>query len=184
MVQVLAVLHRARHSDPLLQGSLHRPTLAQPTTTTTAPPSAGLDVVGLYLLCPAPAFAASATQLAALAEAAAKELSGRLPSLLVLHIDSVSGGLALREAAVRELRPAELKVAPLLDQLVMLQSRCGSWAGWVGGWVGSRWATGLCRKRYAWPRCRYTAGLALAALLPPHPPILLPTHPPMPTPQV
>lgn len=80
-------------------------------------------MVGLYVLCPAAAFAAAAAQLAALAEAAAKELSGRLPSLLVLHVDATSGALAAREGAVRELRPAELKTAPLLDQLVLLQAR-------------------------------------------------------------
>ena len=83
---------------------------------------AGLDVVGLYVLCPGAAFAGAASQLAALADAAAKELSSRLPSLLLLHIDSVSGALSLREAAFG-LRPAELKVVPLADQMVQLQSR-------------------------------------------------------------
>lgn len=78
--------------------------------------------MGLYVLCPGAAFAGAATQLAALADAAAKELSSRLPSLLLVHIDSVSGALTLREAAFG-LRPAELKVAPLADQMVQLQSR-------------------------------------------------------------
>ncbi|PRW61426.1 odr-4-like protein [Chlorella sorokiniana] len=82
----------------------------------------GLDVVGLYVLCSGAAFAGATSQLAALADAAAKELSSRLPSLLLLHIDSVSGALTLREAAFG-LRPAELKVAPLADQMVQLQSR-------------------------------------------------------------
>lgn len=74
------------------------------------------------MLCPGAAFAGAASQLAALADAAAKELSSRLPSLLLLHIDSVSGALSLREAAFG-LRPAELKVVPLADQMVQLQSR-------------------------------------------------------------
>lgn len=78
--------------------------------------------MGLYVLCPGAAFAGATSQLAALADAAAKELSSRLPSLLLLHIDSVSGALTLREAAFG-LRPAELKVAPLSDQMVQLQSR-------------------------------------------------------------
>ncbi len=94
----------------------------QHTACFALPTHAGLDVVGLYVLCPGAAFAGAASQLAALADAAAKELSSRLPSLLLLHIDSVSGALSLREAAFG-LRPAELKVVPLADQMVQLQSR-------------------------------------------------------------
>ncbi len=86
---------------------------------------AGLDVVGLYVLCPAAAFAGASGLLAALAGQAAKELTARLPSLLLLHIDSVSGALTLREAGGSGggLRPCELKVAPLMDQMVQLHSR-------------------------------------------------------------
>lgn len=93
------------------------------------PLHAGLDVVGLYVVCPAAAFAAAGPLLASLAEAAAKELSGRLPSLLVLHVDAVTGAVAAREAGPGSLRPAEHKAAPLLDQMVQLQSRCGRWWG-------------------------------------------------------
>ncbi|KAI3432265.1 hypothetical protein D9Q98_003825 [Chlorella vulgaris] len=87
----------------------------------------GLDVVGFYLLCPAAAFAAAAAPLTALAAHAGRELSGRLSSLLLLHIDSVSGELSLRDggpgAGTAALRPCELKLAKLLDQMVLLQSR-------------------------------------------------------------
>lgn len=92
------------------------------------PSPAGLDVVGFYLLCPAAAFAAAAAPLTALAAHAGRELSGRLSSLLLLHIDSVSGELSLRDggpgAGTAALRPCELKLAKLLDQMVLLQSRC------------------------------------------------------------
>lgn len=86
---------------------------------------AGLDIVGFYVLCPAAAFAGAAGALAALAAAACKELSAArgLPSLLLLHMDSVTGALALREAGPGQLRPAELRVAGVADQMATLQSR-------------------------------------------------------------
>lgn len=84
-----------------------------------------MDIVGFYVLCPAAAFAGAAGALAALAAAASKELSGArdLPSLLLLHLDSVLGALTLREASFGQLRPAELRVAGMADQIVTLQSR-------------------------------------------------------------
>lgn len=105
---------------------------------------AGLDVVGFFVLCPAAAFTGAAGALAALASAASKELAGGLPSLLVLHIDSVTGALTLREAAGGSgsgsgLRPCDLKLSAVLDQMVQLQSRwaAGMGAGEVGwGWHG------------------------------------------------
>ncbi|PSC73285.1 odr-4-like protein isoform X1 [Micractinium conductrix] len=88
----------------------------------------GLDVVGFYLLCPSAAFAGGAGAVSYLAEAAGKEgLAAGLPSLLLLHMDSVSGAMALRElpAGLRGAapRPAELRTAPVLDQLVTVTSR-------------------------------------------------------------
>ena len=84
-------------------------------------------MVGFYVLCPAAAFAGAAGLLAALVGQAAKELGGGLPSLLVLHMDSVTGALSLREAGGAggaSLRPCELKAAGgLLNQMVQLQSR-------------------------------------------------------------
>lgn len=90
--------------------------------------TAGLDVVGFYLLCPSAAFAGGAGAVSYLAEAAGKEgLAAGLPSLLLLHMDSVSGAMALRElpAGLRGAapRPAELRTAPVLDQLVTVTSR-------------------------------------------------------------
>jgi len=80
------------------------------------------------VFCPAASFSGAAGQLAALAGAAAKELSGGLPSLFVLHVDSVSGALALRETPTSgsggSLRPCEVKVAAgVVEQMVQLQSR-------------------------------------------------------------
>ncbi|KAL4424038.1 hypothetical protein ABPG75_001339 [Micractinium tetrahymenae] len=86
----------------------------------------GLDIVGFYVLCPAAAFVGAAAALAGLVCAASKELSGArdLPSLLVLHMDSVTGALTLREAGFGQLRPADVKLAGVADQMVTLQSRC------------------------------------------------------------
>lgn len=81
--------------------------------------------MGFYVLCPATAFAGTTALLSALVGQAARELSGRLPTMLVLHIDSISGALSLREvAAGGSLRPCEFKLAGLLDQMVQLQCRC------------------------------------------------------------
>lgn len=99
------------------------------------------------MLCPAAAFAGAAGALAALAAVACKELPGAraLPSLLLLHLDSVSGALTLREAGFGQLRPAELRVAGVTDQLVTLQSRCGrgAAAGQALSWRAPRALHGM-----------------------------------------
>lgn len=84
----------------------------------------GLDVLGLYVLCPEASLAASAGGLVGAAREVLAALRAKGAAPLLLHIDSVTGKLAAKEcsaAGPASLKPCELKTAAVLANLMTLR---------------------------------------------------------------
>ena len=131
----------------------------------------GLDVLGLYVLCSGAEFVQASGMLSALLTQTARELNSVLPSMLVLHIDSVSAKVSARETAPGgSLRPLELRAADVVDQMVQLQSRYAHVGCRVNGVLWQRAsvqspsqdaADGCPRLPASSPHCRYEVSLQL-----------------------
>lgn len=84
----------------------------------------GLDVLGLYVLCPEASLVASAGALVGAAREVLAAVRDKAAPPLLLHIDSVTGNLAAKECSASgpaSLKPCELKATAVLANLMTLR---------------------------------------------------------------
>ncbi|KAG1668833.1 hypothetical protein FOA52_004927 [Chlamydomonas sp. UWO 241] len=84
----------------------------------------GLSVIGAYVFCPEAGYQSALEPLAALLSELSKQQGAPKQPLLMLHVDSASRKMSLREgdgaAPLRTAKPIELKFSPCISQLVCL----------------------------------------------------------------